>query len=58
MGIEAHGLDLHSSFNFLKERILDVMGKLSNLVLSYPLYHNIVACSGTVGSRVGRYALH
>jgi hypothetical protein len=51
MGIEAHGLDLHSGFNIVKERILAVMGKPSNLVLSHPPYHNIVEYSGTVEGR-------
>jgi len=27
MRIEAHGLDLHSGFDILKERIFDVVGK-------------------------------
>ena len=35
MSIEAHGLDLHSGFNILKQRILDVVGKPSDLVLSH-----------------------
>ena len=34
MGIEAHGLGLHSGFNILKQRILEVVGKPSDLVLS------------------------
>jgi hypothetical protein len=42
MGIEAHGLDLRSGFNILKQRILDVVGKPPDLVLSYPPYHNII----------------
>jgi hypothetical protein len=48
MRIEAHGLDLHSGFNILKQRILDVVGKPSDLVLSHPPYHNIVVYSGNV----------
>jgi len=32
MRIEAHGLDLHSGFNILKHRILDEVGKPSDLV--------------------------
>jgi hypothetical protein len=48
MGIEAHGLDLHSGFNILKDRILDAVGKPSDLVLSHPPYHNIVVYSGNV----------
>jgi hypothetical protein len=35
MGIEAHGLDLHSGFNVLKQSILEVVGKPSDLVLSH-----------------------
>jgi hypothetical protein len=41
-GIEAHGLDLHSGFNILKQRILEAVGKPSDLLLSHPSYHNIV----------------
>ena len=33
MVIEAHGLDLHSSFNIIKERIIDVVKQPSDLVL-------------------------
>jgi hypothetical protein len=46
MGIEARGLDLHSGFNILKQRIIEVVGKPSDLVLSHPPYHNIVVYSG------------
>lgn len=42
MGIEAHGLDLHSGFNILKQSILEAVGKPSDLVLSHPPHHNIV----------------
>jgi hypothetical protein len=51
MRIEAHGLDLHSGFNILKQRILDEVGKSSDLVLSHPPYHNILVCSGNVWGR-------
>jgi hypothetical protein len=51
MRIEAHGLDLHSGFNILKQRILDVVGKPSDLVLSHPPYHNIVVYSGNIWGR-------
>ena len=53
MGIEAHGLDLHSGFNILKQRILEAVGKPSDLALSRPAYHNIVVYSGKVWGRVG-----
>lgn len=53
MGIEAHGLDLHSGFNILKQEILETVGKPSDLVLSHPPYHNIVIYSGEVWGRVG-----
>jgi hypothetical protein len=33
MGIEAHGLNVHSGFNILKRHILEVVGKPSDLVL-------------------------
>ena len=51
MRIEAHGLDLHSGFNILKQRILEVVGKPSDLVLSHPPYHNFVVYSGNVWGR-------
>jgi hypothetical protein len=51
MSIEVHGLDLHSGFNILKRRILDEVGKPSDLVLLHPPYHNIVVYSGNVGQR-------
>jgi len=53
IGIEAHGLNLHSGFNILKQRILEAVGKPSDLVLSHPPYHNIVVYSGKVWGRVG-----
>ena len=43
---KARGLDLHSGFNILKQRIIEVVGKPSDLVLSHPPYHNIVVYSG------------
>ena len=52
INIEAHGLDLHSGFNILKQSILEVVGKPSDLVLSHPPYHNIVVYSGNMGGRV------
>ena len=48
MGIEAYGLDLHSGFNILKQRILDVVGQPSDLVMSHPPYHNLIVYSGQV----------
>lgn len=48
MGIEAYGLDLHSGFNIIGQRILEVVGKPSDLVISHPLYHNIIVYSGQV----------
>ncbi len=53
MGIEAHGLDLHSGFNILKKRIIEAVGRPSDLVLSHPPYHNIVVYSGEVWGREG-----
>jgi hypothetical protein len=47
-GTEAYGLDLHSGFNILARRILEKVGKPSDLVLSHPPYHNIVVYSGVV----------
>jgi hypothetical protein len=51
MNIEARGLDLHSGFNILKQSILEVVGKPSDLVLSHPPYNNIAAYSGNVWGR-------
>lgn len=38
MGIEAYGLDLHSGFNILKDRIIDSVKKEADLVFSHPPY--------------------
>lgn len=51
MGIEAHGLDLHSGFNILEHSILKTVGKPSDLVVSHPPYHNIIVYSGAVWGR-------
>lgn len=48
MGIEAHGLDLHSGFNILKQSIRKTVGAYSDLVLSHPPYHNLIVYSGEV----------
>ncbi len=48
LGIEAYGLDLHSGFNILKQRILEAVGKPSDLVISHPPYHNLIVYSGEV----------
>lgn len=51
MGIEAHGLDLHSGFNILTDSILQAVGKPSDLVFSHPPYHNMVIYSGRVWAK-------
>jgi hypothetical protein len=56
MHIKAYGLDLRSGFNILKQRILEVVQKPSDSVLSHPPYHDMIVYSGKVWSRVGRYA--
>lgn len=48
MGIEAHGLDLHSGFNALRQSILEAVGKPADLCVSHPPYLGIVRYSGTV----------
>lgn len=48
MGIESYGLDLHSGFNILKHSIQKTIGKLADLVLSHPPYHDIIRYSGEV----------
>ena len=53
MGIEAHGLDLHSGFNILKDSILESVGKPSDLVLSHPPYHDMIPYSGSEWGREG-----
>jgi hypothetical protein len=53
MGIEAHGFDLHSGFNILKQRILDVVGKPSDLVLSHPPYPTSSCTAGRSGAGQG-----
>jgi hypothetical protein len=54
MGIEAYGLDQHSGFNILKHRILDVVGKQSDFVLSHPRYHDVIVDTGNVRGRQPR----
>jgi hypothetical protein len=51
MGIEAHGLDLHSGFNILTQHILEAVGNPSDLVLSHPPYHT--SWSTAAGSGAG-----
>lgn len=46
MGIEAHGLDLHSGFDALTDSIEERIGKQSDLVFSHPPYHQMVRYSG------------
>lgn len=48
LGIEAYGLDLHSGFNILKNRIIDVVGKEADLVFSHPPYGGQILFSGNV----------
>ncbi len=48
MGIEAHGLDLHSGFNILHDSILQRVGKEGDLVFSHPPYHDMIVYSGQV----------
>lgn len=48
MGVEAHGLDLHSGFNILRDSILDRVGKPADLVLSHPPYGGMIIYSGDV----------
>ena len=52
MRIEAYGLDLRSGFNILKQRILEVVQKPLDLVLSRPPYHDMILYNGKVW-RVG-----
>jgi hypothetical protein len=53
MGIEAHGLDAPRGFNILKHRVLNAVGKWSDLVLSHPRYHDVVVAAATLHG--GRY---
>lgn len=48
MGIEAIGLDLHSGFNAIRDSILRVVGKESDLVVSHPPYGSMIVYSGNV----------
>ena len=48
MGIEAYGLDLHSGFNILKDRIIDSVKKEADLVFSHPPYGGMILYSGNV----------
>jgi len=51
-GMEALGLDLHSGFNILRERIRDRLpahwGGQADLCLSHPPYHDMIVYSGAV----------
>lgn len=48
MGIEAHGLDLHSGFNAINQSILEAVGKQGDLVVSHPPYGGMILYSGNV----------
>ena len=48
MGVEAHGLDLHSGFNILRDSIVERVGKQADLVLSHPPYGSMILYSGNV----------
>lgn len=48
MGIEAHGLDLHSGFNAIRHSILNKVGKQADLVISHPPYAGMILYSGNV----------
>lgn len=48
MGIEVHGLDLHSGFNILRDSILTAVGKHADLTISHPPYGAMVVYSGEV----------
>ena len=48
MGIQAHGLDLHSGFNVLRDSILAKVGKPADLVVSHPPYGAMIVYSGNV----------
>lgn len=42
MGIEAYGLDLHSGFNILRDRIIDTVKKEADLIVSHPPYGGLM----------------
>ena len=48
MGIEAYGLDLHSGFNILRDRIIEAVKKEADLVVSHPPYGGQVLYSAGV----------
>lgn len=48
MNIEAYGLDLHSGFNILRDSIIEVISKESDLVFSHPPYGGMIKYSGHV----------
>lgn len=48
MGIEAFGLDLHSGFNILRDRIIEAVQKEADLVFSHPPYGQMVRYSQDV----------
>ncbi len=46
MGIEYVGLDLHSGFNLLKDRILERLPREADYLFFHPPYHDIIKYSG------------
>jgi hypothetical protein len=48
MQIEAHGLDLHSGFNAIRDSIVGTVGKTADLVVSHPPYGGMIIYSGKV----------
>lgn len=48
MGITAHGLDLHSGFDILRDSIVNATGEPGHLVLSHPPYGGMIRYSKEV----------
>lgn len=48
MGVEYVGLDLHSGFNLLKDRLLERLPREADYVFFHPPYHNVIRYSGDV----------
>lgn len=48
LDVEYVGLDLHSGFNLLKDKLIERLPREADYVFFHPPYHNVVAYSGQV----------
>lgn len=48
LGIEYVGLDLHSGFNLLKDRLIERLPREADYIFFHPPYHSVIQYSGNV----------